>query len=196
MDAEAQVRVFKRVQETYSIDQMTRENINEIMKNRSGTTTWTEKRESGKLRTRTETVKFSARKDAIARDMSQISSIFEQARTQDVQTELDTFDSRYPLTSSNKSLVEDRILEAIRGQTDTYFDTQDFSGLKNVQVSSNRATEIRDNQLYNLAGAIITDSRRSGDVARLEALRSEVQGTAAAERIPEIDSAITKLRGA
>jgi len=201
MDADAQARIFERVQIEYPIDEITVENVNEIMNNRahSRTDKW---KEDGRTRTRDVQVRFSAKKDAIARDMAQISKIYNDAgqpdKAEQVSREYDDF--QYELTQANIDKMEARLTESVREVIDRFVDRQDFSGLKSKQFSLENkdilvdSKNIQDNQLYNLAGSIMRDARDSKDIGRLERLRDEVRGTAAAEWSGQIDREIDKIK--
>jgi hypothetical protein len=96
---------------------------------------------------------------------------------------------------------KDELRVVIREKLDRYVERQDFSGL--AKESSDLIDErivqpedrnVQENMIYNLAGSIMRDARDDKDIGRLEQLRSEVRGTAAAEWSGQIDKEIDKIR--
>jgi len=197
MDEVDQARIFGRIQEKFDIEDITQTTINEYLKNKPQIEreyTWEERRR-GKLRTRTRKYKtkgFSSKKDAIAKDMSGISRIYEDAKTKVTKpsNEFSAFGKKWVITPENQNKIKDRI-------TDRLIDLQedsDLSGLKEIEVKDKEIQEQVDNRTFNTAMQRQRELRDEVDIKGLQDLKGEVRGIKdETEIVSTIDATIERL---
>lgn len=203
MDSQDQARVFKRVQERFNIDEINPDNVNEYLRNKpSGNRTYEwQERKHGHLvkRERTVYVKFSNKKDAIAKKMGEASNIYNDARkygklggSNKVQKRLSDFE--YTLTDKNLELINTADFNRASELMEDLFNSGNISGYK-VSFTNSRVQERADNEVANLVNEKARVLRDQGDIGSLEDLRDEAKGIKYYDAVVKaIDEALESAR--
>lgn len=177
MDADLP-RIFKRIQEEYNIEDITQDNINTFLNNKPAhkrTDIWYE---NGRKRERIVNVPFSSRKDYYAKDMGQISKIYEKAdrEPKEAEKEYSSYKNKYNLTAENKDKVDSKLGDGYTDKAIEYADKGDITAFKTLKTTNKESQDKIDNYAYNTVWKKIREYRDSKDISGLNSLKSQISG--------------------